>query len=117
MRTEGIWLRFLSGPDIESLGISRAEIVEAVADVVTAHGEGRTVFEPRVHLVPDNGGAGHFNVLRGHLRGSGDTAGVSGTGVSGIKVVGDFVENYARGLPSELGLLTLYDPATGVPLA
>ena len=87
-----------------------------------------------MHLVPDNGGAGHFNVLRGHLRGAGDTdgpggaggadgaggaggAGISRAGVSGIKVVGDFVENYARGLPSELGLLTLYDPATGIPLA
>jgi ornithine cyclodeaminase len=83
-----------------------------VAEAVRAHGEGRTVFEPRVHLIPDNGGAGHFNVLRGHLRGAGGTP-----GVSGIKVVGDFVENYARGLPSELGLLTLYDPETGIPRA
>jgi alanine dehydrogenase len=83
-----------------------------VQEAVRAHGEGRTVFEPRVHLIPDNGGAGHFNVLRGHLSGAGETA-----GVSGIKVVGDFVENYARGLPSELGLLTLYDPSTGIPLA
>src|SRR6202007_1870832 len=58
--------------------------------------------------VPDNDGAGHFNVLRGHL---------SVPGVSGVKVVGDFVSNYAAGLPSELGLLTLYDPHTGVPLA
>jgi ornithine cyclodeaminase len=38
-------------------------------------------------------------------------------GVAGVKVVGDFVANYAAGLPSELGLLTLYDPGTGVPLA
>ena len=30
--------------------------------------------------------------------------------MSGVKVVGDFVANYAAGLPSELGLLTLYDP-------
>jgi ornithine cyclodeaminase len=90
-----------------------------VQEAVRAHGEGRTVFEPRVHLVPDNGGAGHFNVLRGHLRGAGGGtgAGTDRPGVSGIKVVGDFVENYARGLPSELGLLTLYDPATGTPLA
>ena len=36
MRAEGIWLRFLSGPDIESLGISRAEIVDAVAGVPLA---------------------------------------------------------------------------------
>ena len=106
-----MWLRFLSGPDIDALGITNAEIVAAVEDAVRAHGEGRAVIEPRVHLVPDNQGAGHFNVLRGHL----PIPGLSG--VSGIKVVGDFVSNYAAGLPSELGLLTLYDPETGVPLA
>jgi ornithine cyclodeaminase/alanine dehydrogenase-like protein (mu-crystallin family) len=104
----GIWLRFLSGPDIDSLGLSHADIVAAVEEAVRAHGEGQVVIEPRVHLVPDNDGAGHFNVLRGHL---------SGPGVSGVKVVGDFVSNFAAGLPSELGLLTLYDPRTGVPLA
>jgi alanine dehydrogenase len=113
-----LWLRFLSGPDIDSLGISNAEIVGAVEEAVRAHGEGRVVVEPRVHLVPDNDGAGHFNVLRGHLAGPGVTGpGAAGPGVSGVKVVGDFVSNYAAGLPSELGLLTLYDPQTGVPLA
>jgi alanine dehydrogenase len=106
--SQGLWLRFLSGPDIDSLGLTNAEIVAAVTDAVRTHGEGRVVVEPRVHLVPDNDGAGHFNVLRGHL---------SVPGVSGVKVVGDFVSNYAAGLPSELGLLTLYDPQTGVPLA
>src|SRR3954453_2259354 len=108
---DGLWLRFLSGPDIDSLGASRREILDAVESVVAAHGRGETVFEPRVHLVPDNGGAGHFNVLRGHVSTLGEH------GVSGIKVVGDFVPNYRHGLPSELGLATLYDPHTGVPLA
>jgi alanine dehydrogenase len=103
-----LWLRFLSGPDIDALGLPNAEVVAAVEDAVRAHGEGRAVVEPRVHLVPDPGGAGHFNVLRGHL---------PAPGVSGVKVVGDFVPNYAAGLPSELGLLTLYDPGTGAPLA
>ena len=106
-----IWLRFLSGPDIDSLGLTRTEIVDAVESVVAAHGRGETVFEPRVHLVPDNGGVGHFNVLRGHVSTLGEH------GVSGIKVVGDFVPNYEHGLPSELGLATLYDPHTGVPLS
>jgi ornithine cyclodeaminase len=50
-------------------------------------------------------------VLRGHVSTLGDH------GLSGIKVVGDFVPNYEHGLPSELGLATLYDPRTGVPLA
>jgi alanine dehydrogenase len=102
----GLWIRFLSGPDIDSLGLSNAEIIDAVEAAVRAHGDGHMVVEPRVHLVPDNDGAGHFNVLRGAVG-----------GVAGVKVVGDFVANYAAGLPSELGLLTLYDPGTGVPLA
>ena len=103
-----LWIRFLSGPDIDALEIPSSEIIAAVEEAVRAHGDGRVVLEPRVHLVPDNAGAGHFNVLRGHL---------SRPGVSGIKVVGDFVSNYAAGLPSELGLLTLYDPQNGVPLS
>jgi alanine dehydrogenase len=103
-----LWLRYLSGPDIDSLGLANADILTAVEEAVRAHGEGHAVVEPRVHLVPDNDGAGHFNVLRGHL---------GAPGVSGVKVVGDFVSNYAAGLPSELGLLTLYDPRAGVPLA
>ncbi len=109
----GLWIRFLSGPDIDALGLMNADIIDAVEGAVRAHGEGRVVFEPRVHLIPDNDGAGHFNILRGHL----GSPGASSPGISGIKVVGDFVDNYTRGLPSELGLLTLYDPVTGIPLS
>jgi alanine dehydrogenase len=79
-----------------------------VEEALRAQGEGRAVLEPRVHLIPHNAGAGHFNVLRGHL---------DPLGVSGIKVVGDFVENHRLGLPSEMALVTLYDPGTGAPLA
>ena len=121
---DSLWIRFLSGPDIDALGLANADIIGAVEAAVRAHGEGRVVFEPRVHLVPDNGGAGHFNILRGHLSGPAAAGGAPGapggpgaSAISGIKVVGDFVDNYARGLPSELGLLTLYDPATGIPLS
>ena len=51
---------------------------------------------------------GHFNVLRGV---------VQPLELAGVKVVGDFVDNYKVGLPSEIGLLTLFNPSTGVPLA
>jgi len=106
-----LWLRFLSGLDIDELALTRTEIVAAVEDVVRAHGEGKTVFEPRMHLVPDNGGVGHFNVLRGHVSTLGER------GVSGVKVVGDFVPNYLAGLPSELAMMTLFDPVDGTPSA
>jgi alanine dehydrogenase len=66
------------------------------------------VLEPRQHLVPDPAFGGHFNLLRAY---------VEPLGYAGVKVVGDYVRNYELGLPSELALLTLYDPRTGVPLA
>ena len=101
-------LRFVSGNDIKRLALARTDIYSAVEDAVAAQGNEEVVLEPRVHLVPPNGGRGHFNILRGHL---------GPNKVSGVKVVGDFVDNYQRGLPSELALITLYDPDTGVPLA
>src|SRR6266851_1813098 len=101
-------LRFISGPDVAKIGLTRSEIFEAVTDAVRAQGNGQVVLEPRVHLTPPNGGRGHFNILRAHL----ETA-----HVSGVKVVGDFVDNHLKKLPSELALITLYDPDTGMPLA
>ncbi len=109
--SDGLWLRFVSGPDVDAIGLTPAEVVDACERVVAAHGRRETVFEPRTHLVPDNDGRGHFNVLRGSVTSLGDH------GVAGVKVVGDFVPNYTVGLPSELALLTLYDPHTGVPAA
>ena len=37
--------------------------------------------------------------------------------LAGVKVVGDYVDNYKQGLPSEIGLLLLFDPRNGVPKA
>jgi ornithine cyclodeaminase/alanine dehydrogenase-like protein (mu-crystallin family) len=99
--------RFVAGPDVDALGVGRAEILAAVEGAVRAQGEGQVVLEPRVHLAPPNGGAGHFNILRGHL---------GPERVSGVKVVGDFVGNWRLGLPSELALVLLLDPGTGMPL-
>lgn len=104
--TAPLELRFVSGADVDALALTSAEVLEAVEGALRAQGERRVVLEPRVHLVPDNGGKGHFNVLRAHL---------GPQGVCGVKVVGDFVDNHRLGLPSELALVTLYDPDTGVP--
>jgi ornithine cyclodeaminase len=106
--SEQIDVRFLSAADVERLAPTRAEIVDAIEDVVRAQGEHEVVLEPRVHLVPGPQFSGHWNVLRAY---------VAPLGVAGVKVVGDFVDNYRRGLPSELGLVTLFDPQTGAPSA
>jgi len=103
-----IYLTFLSGLDVARLELSDAEILAAVEGGLRAQAAGQTVLEPRVHLEPDPSFHGHFNILRGY---------VAPLGLAGVKVVGDFVDNYALGLPSEMALLSLFDPRTGMPIA
>ncbi len=103
-----IQMEYLGGPDVEALGITDDEILEAVEGGLIAAGRGQTVIEPRMHLVPEDNGKGHFNVLRGY---------VAPLDYAGIKVVGDFVDNYKSGLPSEMGLVALFDPRNGTPKA
>ena len=103
-----IFITYLNGPDIESLSLTDEEILRAVEGSLHAQGMKATVIEPRVHLIPESSSLGHFNVLRGV---------VHPLGLAGVKVVGDFVNNYKVGLPSELALLNLFDPETGVPKA
>ena len=103
-----IHLTYLNGPDIERLALTDSEILAAVERALEAQGRAQVVIEPRVHLVPHDSSSGHFNVLRGA---------VLPLGLAGVKVVGDFVNNYKLGLPSELAVLNLFDPDTGVPKA
>jgi ornithine cyclodeaminase len=103
-----IYLTYLNGPDIVALEMTNDEILQAVEDALDAQGRGKTVIEPRVHLVPRDSAEGHFNVLRGV---------VNPLNAAGVKIVGDFVNNYKRGFPSEFAILNLFDPQTGVPLA
>ncbi len=100
-----IELTYLSGADIDALALTDDEILDATRGVLAAQGRAETVIEPRTHLFP-RGATGHFNVLRGAT-----------PGFAGVKVVGDYVDNYQRGLPSELALLLLLAPDTGVPVA
>ena len=105
---KSITLRYLSGHDVHALALTNDEILNAIEASLRAQGEGDTVIEPRMHLVPNAAFGGHFNVLRGYIA-SGNTA--------GIKIVGDYHENYKQGLPSEFGLLNLFDGRTGQPRA
>ena len=103
-----IHLHYLNGVDVAHLALTDDEILAAIEAQLAAQGRGETVIEPRTHLVPDRAFNGHFNVLRGY---------VAPLGLAGVKIVGDFVENYRRGLPSEMALLNLFDPRTGMPVA
>ena len=103
-----IWIDYLNALDAKALALSNDEILSAVEKALDAQGRGETVIEPRVHLVPESSDKGHFNVLRGYVK---------SLGYAGVKVVGDFVDNYKVGLPSEMAVLNLFDPNTGVPKA
>lgn len=105
---QSIHLTYLNGPDIERLALTDTEILDAVENALDAQGKRAVVSEPRVHLVPHDSSVGHFNVLRGV---------VHPLGLAGVKVIGDFVNNFKLDLPSELALLSLFDPSTGVPRA
>ena len=101
-------MTFLNGPDIDRLALTDDEILGAVESGLLAQGRGQTVIEPRVHLTPDPAFRGHFNVLRGY---------VAPLGLAGVKIVGDYLDNHLQGLPSEMALLNLFDPRTGMPVA
>jgi alanine dehydrogenase len=100
-----IELTYLSGADIDALALTDEEILNSIRAVLGAQGRAETVIEPRMHLFP-RGANGHFNVLRGAMPER-----------AGVKVVGDYIDNHRRGLPSELALLLLMRPDTGVPVA
>ncbi len=101
-------ITYLNGPDVEKLALTDDEVLDSVEFALAAQGRKETVVEPRVHLVPESSAKGHFNILRGYVK---------PLGVAGVKVVSDYVDNYKQNLPSEMALLNLFDPETGMPLA
>jgi ornithine cyclodeaminase/alanine dehydrogenase-like protein (mu-crystallin family) len=103
-----IYIDYLNAFDIDALALTDAEILSAIETSLAAQGNGETVIEPRVHLETDASFHGHFNVLRGY---------VAPLNLAGVKIVGDFVDNYKLNFPSEFGVLNLFDPRTGAPRA
>lgn len=99
------YITYLNGPDVAALNMTDAEILAAVEESLRAQGLGQTRIEPRVHLVPEDSAKGHFNVLRGYIQ---------PLHVAGVKIVGDYVDNYKQGLPSEMAVMNLFDPETGM---
>lgn len=108
-RAPPVYVDFLARPDIEELGLTDDDVLAAVERGLAMQGRDEVAIEPRTHIRPRAGVEGHFNVLRGWIGGEVDAA--------GVKVVGDFVDNWREGRPSEYGLLALFDPRHGAPSA
>src|SRR5262245_35727835 len=97
---------FLDRETVRSLAPDTHTLLQIVEGGLAAHGRREVVLPPKSHLVLDDRFNGHFNILSGY---------VASTDMAGVKVIGDYVDNYRVGLPSEIALLTLYDPRTGAP--
>jgi len=101
-----ISLLFLDRAQVEALSPEPSTLLSVIEAGLSAHGQRQVVMPPKTHLHLDPLFNGHFNILSGY---------VGPIGRAGVKVVGDYVDNWRHGLPSEVALLTLYDPETGVP--
>jgi ornithine cyclodeaminase len=102
-----IEILFLSKEDVDALDLGLQEIMDAIELGLKAHGEKKVIMPSKDHLALDYP-AKLFNILKGF---------VEPVNVAGVKVIGDFHNNYQHGLPSELALVTLYRPETGAPFA
>ena len=99
-------LLYLSRADVEAIGVTMREIIDALAVAFREHGEGHVEMPPKpgVHSRPDafiHAMPAYIPVLR----------------AIGMKWVSGYPANQARGLPYITGLLILNDDDTGLPLA
>lgn len=99
-------IRIFDEPDIRR-ALTARDAVETIRAAFQADGEGRTIVPPVINL-PVERVRGEFHVK---------TALIDGVPHVAVKVASGFYENAAKGLPTGSGLMTVFDAATGVPVA
>lgn len=100
-------LLYLSRKDVETVGLTMAEIIKSLEITFRAKGEGRTEMPPKPAIHP-GGGDNFIHAMPGYI---------SDLKSAGIKWVSGFPENPKKNLPYITGLLILNDVETGLPLA
>ncbi len=100
-------LLYLSKTDVESVGLTMREIIDALEIAFRAKGEGRTEMPPKPSIHP-GGGDNFMNAMIAYI---------PDLKSAGAKWVGGFPNNYKKGLPYISGLLIFNDVETGLPLA
>jgi ornithine cyclodeaminase/alanine dehydrogenase len=98
---------YLSQADVESVGLSMAEIIDLLETAFKEKGEHRVEMPPKPGIHPGDGD----NFIHAM------PAYIPAMNSAGVKWVSGFPENYKRGLPYINGLLILNDPETGVPMS
>lgn len=100
-------LLYLSQNDVIDVGLTMAEIIEALEIAFREKGKGLTEMPPKPGIHP--GGSDNFI----HAM----PAYIPALKAAGVKWVSGFPENYKLGLPYITGLLILNDPETGLPIS
>ena len=103
-----IQLLYLSQKDVASVGLTMAEIVDAVEKGFTEMGQGRVEMPPKPGIHPGEGDNNFIHAMPAYI---------PAMQSAGVKWVSGYPGNQAKGLPYISGLLILNDPETGVPKA
>ena len=101
-------LLYLSRRDVLSVGLSMAEILDAVESGFREMGLGRVEMPPKPGIHPGGDGDNFIHAMPAYI---------PAMRAAGVKWVSGYPGNQARGLPYISGLLTLNDPDTGIPVA
>lgn len=99
-------LLYLSQADVEAVGLTMTEVIEALEEMFHEKGQGRVEMPPKpgVHTRPD----AFIHAMPAYIPAL-DSA--------GMKWVSGYPENHKYDLPYITGLLILNDPETGLPLS
>ena len=100
-------LLYLSQKDVLAVGLTMAEIIDALAVAFQEKGKGLTEMPPKPGIHP-GGGDNFIHAMPAYI---------PALKAAGVKWVSGFPENYQRGLPYITGLLILNDPESGIPLS
>ncbi|HET91412.1 MAG TPA: ornithine cyclodeaminase family protein [Chloroflexi bacterium] len=100
-------LLYLSQADVEAVGVTMAEVVNALEQMFHEKGHERVEMPPKPGIHP-GGGDNFIHAMPAYI---------PALKSAGVKWVSGFPENHKRGLPYITGLLILNDAETGLPLA
>jgi len=100
-------LLYLSKENVTAIGVTMAEIIDALEVTFRAKGEGRTEMPPKPGIHP-GGGDNFIHAMPAYI---------PDLKSAGVKWVAGFPENHKKGLPYITGLLIFNDVETGLPLA
>lgn len=100
-------LLYLSQSDVEAVGLTMAEIIQALETAFREKGEGRVEMPPKPGIHPGQGD----NFIHAM------PAYIPALQSAGVKWVSGFPENHRHGLPYITGLLVLNDVETGLPIS